>query len=601
MIRSKFHTGIFGLIAVLLAMTLFQSCIKEEHSDIDNPVFPGPQELIPAAVSGVVQNESGEPIPNATIRVRTAYQFLTVDADDQGAFFVPSYLNRGKNAVLEVEAQGKFSTIKQIDLVRNCISNATIRIPKKSQTHVFHTNEGAEIDLPGGMHVKITPGAFGDYSGIVEFYLYWSTPENPHFYTEEIGGRTAVNQEGEQINLFSTGVAIFEFNTPAGDAIELYDGMTVSLPDHPGLGSGNRPHHLYHFNTSGWKWIEWKRDAVEGSSVTDLVLPESGMWSFAHPAGKPVSLSGQLAYMELDQPAIGKVEVIFPQLGDYRFEGVSSAVGDFIFSRMPANESFKLLIRDLCGSVVSEEEFAPLGESRNLEPVEFTLTDTRMLELDFGYCRAQDMPDEGVIRILVDELQPLVIPFDRTQNFYQLPNCSSWERGTFEVIDSEGKVVSKEAELDFLQSELFVEDVFGCFDPNIDMVVKYTFTRVDDGEIQWQDSLYLINPEDQLQAVFEVNDNNELIFLQVVAGAECVDLDLEVDFTLPVRTVISKLNLPCLDIDYEINPDKTSLVPSGLEYTGGEYGLEVSISDLEDQLTGDQYNVLIEILVNPEN
>ncbi len=601
MIRSKFHTAVFGLIAALMVMTLFQSCLKEEHSDIDDPVFPGPEELIPAAVSGVVQNESGESIPNATIRVRTAYQFLTVDADDQGAFFVPSYLNRGKYAVLEVEAQGKFSTVKQVDLVRNCISNATVNMPKKSQTHVFHTNEGAEIDLPGGMHVKITPNAFGSYSGIVEFYLYWSTPEDSHFYTREMGGRTAINQEGEQINLFSTGVAIFEFITPTGDAIELYDGMTVSLPDHPALGSGNRPHHLYHFNTSGYKWIEWKKDAVNGGSVTDLVLPESGMWTFAHPAGKPVSLSGQLAYMDFAQPATGNVEVVFPQLGNYSFEGASSAVGEFVFSRMPANESFKLSIRDLCGNVVSEEEYAPLGQSRNLEPVEFTTADTRVLELDFGYCRPGDMPEEGLIRILVDEVQPILIPFDRTQNSYRLPNCSSWERGTFEVIDSEGVVVSKDAELDFLQSELFIEDVFGCFDPSIDMVVKYTFTRVEDGEVQWEDSLYLINPEDGLQAVFEVNDNNELIFLQLAAGAECVNLDLEVEFTLPVRTVISKLDLPCLDIDYEINPDKTSLVPSGLEYTGGEYGLEVNISELEDQLTGDLYNVLIEILVNPEN
>ena len=599
MIKLDKFGFLFLAMSAFVLLILHTSCIKEEFSETEDPNFPDPLELISSAVSGIVLDENGDGIGNASIRVRSAHQFLVAETTSDGTFFIPDFLNRGELAVLEVEAAGKFNTLKEIDLERQCVANERVIMPDRKSSLAFHASDGGNFQVQEGVKISIPSDAFASYNGLVELYLYWTSPEDPLFYQSELGGRTAVSREGKLINLFSSGILIAEFVNPGGELLELSEKVTVSLPAHADpVGTANQLS-LYHFNPQGAKWVEMSDGIVYDGGAYEVKLPQQGMWNIALPAGEPVSLSGNLGFTSHNGPMSGVVELVFPDLGNYKLQTRTTLDGVFNFRRLPTMKDFTLIVRDLCGNTVYESQVGPLTESLHMGTIDLPVSNSEVLQLDFGYCRSQDMPEYGIIRFLPDGKNPVIVPFDRNKKEYRIPVCDSWRNTSFQILNAEGTVLSREVELDLQQSELAVEDVFECFNPALELEVHYQFFNAATGELEISDSLTLFNPEDQLISVIEVDGNNELTYVALSGIGECLAFDLEIEYTLPVRTVLEKLDFICLNMDYEIDPEKANLTQQDPIYTGGVFELEINIFDLEDKLTGEKYNVLVDLRMDP--
>lgn len=581
----------------MVLLFTFSSCLKESYTEGEEPGFPDPVELIQSGLMGRILSESGEPLRNAEVEVVSSSGRQRMFTSDNGSFFFPRFKNKGEAAVVRVKAEGFFTTYKEVHLQKNEISNTTILPLAKKNLRTFHASDGATIETSEGLSVTIPAGSFGNYNGPVDLFLRHTHTGQDNFFKFESGGRTALNQGGKSTGIYPLGVLVVNFSDINGNQLQPSEDIEISFPATPELSSVPTGEvALYRYFEEGYKWVNLGEIQKNGNYF-DFILKEAGFWALAVKCNSPFELTGELKFPGIGEGfSEGKIVLRAADFFDYEFHLETGFKGLFKAGGLPSGFPIKMEIRDLCGNLLLSENLGTFHSDENLGTITTnSAAPGKDIFLDFGFCRLQDMPDNGIIKLELDDGNTLLREFSPGEQLYFFSVCHDWQTAGFEIIDFEGNLISETREVDLGASIPLVDDVFGCFDPRLRVDLKYTLLDFDTGDLLESDSLFLVNPEDGIFVNISIDQNFEVTRVAFGADSECFLLDLDIDFRIPVQILKELIDFRCSEIELDWSEAEIAFNFENLStYTGGDVEFEANVFELRDKNTGANLMGLIE-------
>ena len=231
--QVKFFNSFFLL---LITISLFSGCKKADtvqpgNNNNEGIAMPAAS-AITSSVSGRILNDQGMPIANASVAI--GINMVVTDAN--GSFNTPSISLDKYLTPVQVSAPGYYTSFRSISChqAKNYI---TISLIAKTLAGSFNNNSGGMISLSNGTSLTFGVNSFlikssgAAYNGSVRAFVNYIDPLIS-------GKRSAVcNQllgtDGNKLYaLKSTGMFVAEFETDAGEPLQLASGHTadVKLP-----------------------------------------------------------------------------------------------------------------------------------------------------------------------------------------------------------------------------------------------------------------------------------------------------------------------------------------------------------------------------------
>ncbi|TVR82666.1 MAG: hypothetical protein EA409_04475 [Saprospirales bacterium] len=590
------HSFQSAVIFIILLLT-FSSCIKETFTEGEEPGFPDPVEIVESGLMGKIIAENGEPLSNAEVEIVSSTNLKRINITENGSFIFPRFKNKGEIAVVRVKADGAFTAYKEVHLQSNEISNTTIQPLAKKNLRTFHASDGAKIETTEGLSVTIPPGSFGNYNGPVDLFLRHTHTGQDYFFELESGGRTALNQGGKSTGIYPLGVLVVKFSDIYGNELQPSEDIEISFPATPELSSvPSGELSLYRYFEDGYKWVNMRNIDQSGAHF-DFILKEPGYWTLAVLCNNPIDIKGNLKFPGIEEGlSEGKIILRSPEFFGYEFHLETGFKGLFKAGGLPSGFPIEMEIRDLCGSLLLSKNLGTFHSNENLGAITTTsAAPGKDIFLDFGFCRPQDMPGYGIIKLELNNGNTLLREFSPDIQQYFFSVCSGWQTADFEIIDIDGNKISKARKVNLGASIPIVNDVFGCFDPRLRVDLKFQLFDNDTGELVERDSLFLENPDDGIFVNISIDQNFEVTRVAFGADSDCFLLDLDIDFQIPVQIVKEVIDLKCSQTDIDWADAEISFNFEDLStYTGGDIEFEANVFHMRDKTTGSELIGLFE-------
>ncbi|WP_341834561.1 carboxypeptidase regulatory-like domain-containing protein [Chitinophaga pollutisoli] len=259
---------------VLLSVLLLSACKKSNEPGGDGPPgnYSGPIEL-----TGIVVDESGAPMPGAT--VKSDVQQVTTDA--KGTFVMQRLkLAEGNVVLVQGSKAGYHSQVRRVTTAGG--NNAAVRLTLKQKkvTHTLQSAAGGTLTVAGGASVQIPAGAIVKadgtaYTGVVNLAVTHIDPADPDFSLKIPGGDlSAIRADQSVVMLYSYGMVDVEMESPSGDKLQLKTGKTstVKFPI-PVFQQATAPNTipLWHFDNVAGVWKEEGQATRQGNFYTGTV------------------------------------------------------------------------------------------------------------------------------------------------------------------------------------------------------------------------------------------------------------------------------------------------------------------------------------------
>jgi hypothetical protein len=283
---SKF-LKIFLAAQVMVALTM-SSCKKDRlhpnfTSDVEIPtVVDNPDEnnnnnttvdiysqnKIATNVNGLVQDENGNPIPNADVSMHGH----TTTTDANGLFEFYGALVPDNRTYVKVTKQGFFTGSRAFITNPNAASTVRIMMQDRTLAATLDASTGGSATLSNGSKVEFPANAVKQangaaYTGNFDVSMSYMDPEDPNFGFIMPGDLDAVNEQGELAVLHSFGMMNVELTGSAGEELQLASGVeatiTVPVPSSM-LGDASATIPLWWFDEDQGIWKEDGEASLQG-------------------------------------------------------------------------------------------------------------------------------------------------------------------------------------------------------------------------------------------------------------------------------------------------------------------------------------------------
>ncbi|MBP5456499.1 MAG: hypothetical protein J6Y37_08360 [Paludibacteraceae bacterium] len=254
-------------LATILATSFFSSCGRKNHTwqDVQDTItYQSPQRVDWKGKRGTL----GAPLKGSLNVDSVEINHGMLYSDSLGRFTVPhTFLSNGK-ALVYFEKKGYFPLVRT-GLVGSSNMGNVILQKKGESNHTtqktFDAADGIDIDVDDCM-LRIVPNSIVrnyrwaiPYKGKVTVDLYYLSPEEKDFVDRMPGSDlAAVNKEGEEVTLFSYGMASVLLSDSLGNELYLNDTMpaTIVFPVPRGMKADQETIPLWHFEESQGLWME---------------------------------------------------------------------------------------------------------------------------------------------------------------------------------------------------------------------------------------------------------------------------------------------------------------------------------------------------------
>ena len=196
-----------------------------------------PLPAVTTTISGIVINESGQPVEGARVEVQGSVQVTGFD----GTFIFDEIDVPGNRCVVSANKDGYFAGIRGLVPNRDAKTDTRIVLMEKELTHNFSAASGIDATLPDGSAVKIQPASLmlasgAAYNGNVNLSARYLDPTAGNFGHLVPGGDMIARREDQSSSiLYSYGILRVEMWTDSGEELQVIPGklatLTMNIPE----------------------------------------------------------------------------------------------------------------------------------------------------------------------------------------------------------------------------------------------------------------------------------------------------------------------------------------------------------------------------------
>lgn len=368
--KSVKKLGVFALF-----LCLFLTACKEDPVIVDPPQdFPAyevPVKEVISSLSGVVLNEAGEALAEATVEVGNT----SVLTDENGVFFIPGLKMNAYGTLVKVGKPGYFLGAQMVNAVAGVRSDTRFVLMAREIVGTIAAaaggtvtaNENSKITLPANGIVT----ASGDtYSGEVSVAARWIDPTRDDLAFVMPGDLRAIDATQEAVQLATYGMLAVELEGAAGEALNLAEGSTASLefpvPEDLRADAPNTIP-LWHFDEATGFWVEEGEAVFDGEKYVGSVGHFS-FWNCDAPFPL-VEMSGSV--VDLDgNPVEGAIVSISVNSSAAVAGGRTDEQGVFS-GKIPQDEALtvRIHLHPVCVEVIYTGMIGPFSDDVTLPPI----------------------------------------------------------------------------------------------------------------------------------------------------------------------------------------------------------------------------------------
>lgn len=259
-----------NLVIMLLAI---YGCSEDGITTPNTPNNNGGS--ITTTISGIVVNESNEPVQGATV---TAYGQVKTSGSN-GEFMFTNITVPANRLFVKAEKSG-FFTATRGELPKSGATVLKITMMQKTITHSINSTTGGSADLSNGSKVEIQPGSVvksdgTSYSGQVNMSVVYMDPTDVKFSETVAGGdMMARRSDSSDAVLFSYGILKVEMESPSGEKLNVTGGkpstITTTIPASL-VASAPATIPLWYFDENTGLWREEGTATKQGNKYVGTV------------------------------------------------------------------------------------------------------------------------------------------------------------------------------------------------------------------------------------------------------------------------------------------------------------------------------------------
>lgn len=337
----------------LLFLVLLIACRKD-------PVSTDEIQYIETAVKGIVSDESGIPIQEATVSLG---EELTL-TDQNGYFSINGKVN-ATQPFIRIEKSGYFPSICNFIGKSDNAGRVKAILRTKNLSSQIHSSNGGIVQIQGGGSISLKAWAFVNasgeaYEGLVNVYATLLDPTKPETIQMIPGSFLGINQEGRNEVLQSFGMINVLLESPAGEKLQISKPATVRVPipaDILQFAPDNIP--LWYLDEKTSVWTK-KGNALNQDDLYVGEVSHFSWWNFD--VGFPsVILNGRIS-LEETYPFI----TVKITLNNGLSVTCTPDETGFFSGFVPSNETFKLEIINECGTAIDTRSLGPFSADTDL-------------------------------------------------------------------------------------------------------------------------------------------------------------------------------------------------------------------------------------------
>jgi hypothetical protein len=376
---KNYNTKQFSF-AILLVLAIAFGCKRNEVID-DNPTTPGvvvpvnDATQVTASVSGIVLDETNNPIANAVVTSGAAN--TTTNAN--GIFVFNNISLSKENGSVTVIKAGYFKGVRSFKTSAG--KNHAVRLQLMPKTlsgsvnaatgGVINSNGNATINFPANAFVTSTGAA---YTGAVKVYSRWIDPTANNLPNIIPGDLRGVSTNGAESILTTYGMVGAELEDASGNVLKIATGKkaTITLPIPTSL-SASAPATivLWHFDDATARWKENGTATKTGSTYTAEV-DKFSFWNCDVP-NTFVILDYTLINAANNTPLVNtNTRIKKVSDGTYGY-GITNNTG-FVSGGVPKNEALVLeVVSNVCNTIIYSQNIGPFAANTSLGNINVTI------------------------------------------------------------------------------------------------------------------------------------------------------------------------------------------------------------------------------------
>lgn len=381
------------MLLVIIALTTLAGCRKD-----DNPVDGGnAQPSVTTTIAGIVSNESGSGIGNATVN---AYG-QTVTTNQHGLFLIRNVRVPAGRCFVVVKKDGYFTASRAEMPKSGGVTHMRLGLMRLQAKYTVQSAAGGTVTLDEGGRIQFPANGFAtadgqSYTGVVKVAARWLNPTSSTFFQFFPGDFAAQRSDGSQAFLYSFGVLNVELFTPSGAKLNLAPGKKAVLqyPIPAGMQTqapSSMP--LWYFDETVGMWKE-EGSAVKQGTIYTGEVSHFTPWNCDVPVPMAI-VEGQVHCN--NQPVanitirVGQSEVVTDNDGRYRC-AVRADVVTEISIDASRNEGIGTAVPILVGPMTRGQV---LTQDISVSPCPSYITGTLV--------DCNNQPTEGLVEIMLPE------------------------------------------------------------------------------------------------------------------------------------------------------------------------------------------------------
>ncbi len=361
---------IYTLSFVCLVILCFSSCRKDAVIDMKTTEKID-QIFITGDVNGLVIDNEGLPVPDATVRLGVEVS----TTDENGIFRFSDVQLANLGSYVSVEKNGYFHSGKNIFASEAADYRSQIVLTPYKETTSFSSMNGVEFLMNEGAKINIPSSGLAldgqAYVGEVSLFAAWLDPSDAESFETMPGDLTGSKAEDDTpfddpiYSLSTFGMLAVDMFTPAGERLQIAEDSeaTVTFPIPTSLDNiAEDEIDLWHFDEVQGIWI------LEGTATKVGTNYEATVTHFSWWNCDVASSTGTLCVNFLNRDGSPfNVSNVSLQLSSGQFGTASSFLNNqaVFCGLIPLGFDMELSLVNSCGETLYTETIGPFTETTN--------------------------------------------------------------------------------------------------------------------------------------------------------------------------------------------------------------------------------------------
>ncbi|MCP4125155.1 MAG: hypothetical protein GY751_25765 [Bacteroidetes bacterium] len=230
--------------------------VKQENDRLELII---PTTTIRSFITGIITNESGDPLMNASV----IQGDIEVFTDQNGRYTFGEIELKERFAMLHASKSGFLNSSRTFSPTQEAFNTVNFSLLEKGDSKNFDATLGGEVTVDEDIELIFTENSIvyqdgSPYSGIVIIYGRYIDPLQSNFADIMPGTLAGLSEEDEMQALISFGMFTIELEDPLGNDLEVAGNkeVAISLPVPDLINSPQDLIPLWHFNEAFGVWVE---------------------------------------------------------------------------------------------------------------------------------------------------------------------------------------------------------------------------------------------------------------------------------------------------------------------------------------------------------